>query len=204
MAAFSHLPKRWRADHADAWTAKVQQFWIQRAVWPSMPSWMREYRNMVSNEEFAHLVRTLDDLRAALLILTTLRTYVNPDFLATRPSYMKQEGDQAELQRQDYYPVFEAVLENNPGIVLASGQEIRAVLEEFAERLPVLWATRFWFYSNLEFYSARMRRRQQVLSTAKRQQLKLGVIEQAMHPRRVERLLEIGGFEALENVFGVM
>jgi hypothetical protein len=174
------------------WDATVRQYWTWLAS--NTPPGLR-LSDQVNVKWAAALINSPGDLLAFFAQLRGVWKYVLPQFLATRPPYMPDHGDQAEPT--DYFPLFEALFAPNhsayEAIATMLPSEIDALFEAYSDfpvfsfRVGVLRAR--W---NYEAQRVWLKRR-----TTFCRALKEDVIAEAMHPRRIARLLDQYGWEAL-------
>jgi hypothetical protein len=199
LVAATH-PRFCRAWNPHLWDTVAREIWKQRCSshrppftpFPAVP---------ISNKQILSMVKTLDDLHAFFEQLLGLWEYVQPEFLATRPPYMKPHGDQAEPTWGTYTAMFEAFFTSpeHYAILTASPQECDAFFTKFCPKLRRLaydetMLRRMWYSYQTEFYRKRR-------AEFKRHFRQL-IIAEALRPARVAKLLEAHGFDVLENVFG--
>jgi hypothetical protein len=179
-----------------AWAAAVREFWEERRDQrPKDPvkGWKR-------NTEFVRLINSIDDLRAAFTILRTVKQHIPEIFLATRPAYMSKEGPQWEPCHTGYLALLEGILEEKPGVTMASETELAAFWAENAGLLqlntPQLLTalTGRWHYEK-----ERMMRRKR---RAFQDELWEELVAEAMHPRRVQHILDKYDMDGLMATFG--
>jgi hypothetical protein len=113
---------------------------------------------------------------------------------------MSREGPQYEPCHVGYVALLEGILEDVPGFTMASEEELQAFLAENRELVqfnsPALQQA---IMGRLQYERNRaLRRRQRHFTDF----LRDDVVAEAMHPRRVEWLLNRHGFEGLEEQFG--
>ncbi len=174
------------------WDATVRQYWTWLAGTPPVGIHLPDQVNV---KWAAALINSPDDLFAFFAQLRGIWKYVRPEFLATRPPYMPNHGDQAEPT--DYMPLFEALFAPDhsayEAVATMLPTEIDALFEAYSDfpvfsfRTAVLRAR--WNYEAQRIW---LKRR-----TAFCKALKEDVIAAAMHPRRIEHILNTYGWDAL-------
>lgn len=185
-----------RLRNPAAWATAVRDFWEERRDQrPKHPE-----RGFKRNTEFVRLINSIDDLRAAFTILRAVKQNIPEIFLATRPSYMSKEGPQWEPCHTGYLALLEVILEDKPGVTMASEEELAAFWAENSGLLqlntPQLRSalTGRWHYEK-----DRMLRRKQ---RAFKDELCEELIAEAMHPRRVQHILDNYDMDGLMATFG--
>lgn len=155
----------------------------------------------VSNKQIASLVKTLADLHAFFAQLVGLWKYVPPEFLASRPPYMPDHGDQAEPSCGNYPAMFEAFFTSieHHSILLANATERDNFFNSFRPVLPLLahgetLLRQMWYSYQADFYRKKR--------AEFKRHLRQLVIAEAMKPLRIATMLEKHGFDGLENTFG--
>lgn len=185
-----------RLRNPDIWAIAVRDFWEERRDGrpkDSTKGWKR-------NAEFIKLINSIDDLRAAFTILRTIKQSIPQIFLDTRPPYMSREGPQWEPCHTGYLALLEGILEDKPGVTMAFPLELEAFWAENAG-LPQLNTPqlRAALGGRWEYEKNRMLRRKQRVFV---DELWEELIAEAMHPRRVQHILENYDMEGLMAFFG--
>lgn len=178
------------------WHQAVRDFWEERRDQrPKDPTkgWKR-------NTEFVRLINNIQQLQAAFTILRTVKQHVPQEFLDTRPSYMNREGPQWEPCHTGYLALLEGILEDKPGVTMASPEEWAAFWQENAVLLQLNTPQlRSALEGRLAYERGRMLRRKQRTFM---DELRDEVIAGAMHPNRVEYVLNKYGWDGLSDWFG--
>ena len=185
-----------RLRNPHTWAAAVRDFWEERRDGlPKEPA--KGYKR---NAQFVRLINNIDDLRAAFTILRTVKQHIPQIFLDTRPSYMSREGPQWEPCHTGYLALLEGILEDKPGVTMASEEELAAFWTENSGLLqlntPQLRQalTGRWHYEK----DRMLRRKQRVFKDELCEEL----IAEAMHPRRVQHILDKYDMDGLMATFG--
>jgi hypothetical protein len=148
--------------------------------------------------QLEQIVQQPSDLAPFLALLYEQKQYVDPIHLATRPSYMSKEGPQAEPCHTSYLSLFERLILSSEAIATMTPQEVDEllapyqVLVQFAIVSPLIKAR--WTY---ERERITFRRRTKFC-----QALRDEIISEAWHPRRVERILNLFGWDGLNALTG--
>lgn len=199
LVAATH-PKFSRVWNPSLWDTVVREIWKERCDSHRTPFTPRP-RVPIANKQILSMIKNMEDLTSFFDQLIGIWKYVPPEFLATRPPYMKPHGDQAEPSWGVYPPLFEAFFTScdHYAILTASPQEQDAFFLRFSPQLPMLAQYEYILRRNWYFY-------QNDFYTKKRNQFKRHVrqliIAEAMRPERVAAMLEAHGFDAIEDVFG--
>jgi hypothetical protein len=174
------------------WDATVRAYW----TWRTGVVGTLRHPDQVNVQCAAALVHSFEDLQHFYAALRGVWAYVAPEHLATRPPYMPNHGPQAEPT--DHFPLFEQLFTRTnstyEAIATTPPQAVEAFLAAFAD-LPSFrattaiirnrWATEAkWVWDQ--------RRRHFIRA------LKESVIAGAMHPRRIEHVINTYGLEALD------
>lgn len=193
LIAFTH-PKFSSSWAPELWRAAILKGWEWRARLAPLA-----VADQVSYKMFASMIRTPEDLRAALAILSDAHAPLNPLFAATRPPYMSQQGELLDTRIGDltYGPIFEEILETRPEITTMLPSEVDALflscwhLPNLSGRAQVLKAR--WAYEREKIWDARRRRFKAALRE--------DIIATACRPARIARLIEEHGFDAVTDNF---
>jgi hypothetical protein len=185
-----------RLKTPDAWAAAVLSFWEERRDGrPKDPigGWKR-------NTEFVRLINSIDDLRAAFTILRTVKQNIPQIFLATRPAYMSKESPQWEPCHTGYLALLEGILEDKPGVTMASAAELDAFWTENAGLIQLNTPQlRQAIQGRWQYEKERMLRRKQ---RAFKDELWEELVAGAMHPKRVQHILDHYDMDGLMATFG--
>jgi hypothetical protein len=174
------------------WDATVRQYWTWLAG--NTPPGLH-LADQVRVTWAAALINSPEDLSHFFAQLRGIWKHVPPEFLATRPPYMPDHGDQAEPT--DYMPLFEALFAHDhpayEAIATMLPSEIDALFEAYND-FPVFWFRAAVLRARWNYEAQRvwLKRR-----TAFCRALKESVIAEAMHPRRIEHIINHYGFDAL-------
>jgi hypothetical protein len=179
-----------------AWEQAIRDFWEERRDQrPKDPAkgWKR-------NTEFVRFINNIQELQTAFAILRTVKGHVPQEFLDTRPSYMSREGPQWEPCHTGYLTLLEGIFEDKPGVTMASPAEWAAFWQENAVLLQLNTPQlRMALESRLTYERERMLRRKRRTFM---DELRNEVIAGAMHPNRVEYVLNKYGWDGLSDWFG--
>jgi hypothetical protein len=169
--------------------ALFKSFWVQ--LEKGQPANFRSFTKQIQTAE--HLKLFLDSILGVYF-------YIHPILLATRPPYMPKHGPQYSPSHPVWISLFDNIFTNgsNYQIITLTDAEIDSIVESIKD-LPDFMSA--WPAIRARWQSEREQlweiRRHYFMTNYARE-----IIAEAIHPRRVERILEMGGFEALENTFG--
>jgi hypothetical protein len=144
------------------------------------------------------IVQEPSDVAPFLALVREQKKPIPQIYLDTRPPYMSREAPQAEPCHTGYLSLFERIIESAEPIATLTPQEVDELLGPFQDLLQFSAVTqlikRRWDYERERIYTRRRAKFRQLLHDT--------IIGEAMHPRRVERILEQHGFEGLIAAFG--
>jgi hypothetical protein len=144
----------------------------------------------------AKLIRSPVDLPPFLAQIRNARQPIPQAFLDSRPSYMSKEPPAALVGRTALYALFEQLLEMVPSTVSLTITELDELFSPYAD-LPELVAALPTLKSNL-LWAQTIRRRK--AASHFRRVLEPELVAAVYHPRRIERLIDQYGMEALDSL----
>ncbi len=175
-----------RSQRPAWWLAAARANWHLRC----------QYRLPPDLPPLEQVVQEPSDVVPYLALLREQKQKIDPIFLATRPPYMSREGPQAEPSHESYLSFFERMILSSESIATMTAEEVKELLAPFQDlpqfRIITPIVERRWAYEREHIWA---KRRQ-----AFRQRVQSELIAEALHPRRVERLLGLVGFDGLLEI----
>jgi hypothetical protein len=153
----------------------------------------------LASRAIAEMIEKPEHLVILLSALDGVEIPVNPLFLATRPAYMPRKGDPYCPTPTYWVALFDMILSD------PKKEDILTMTEEEMYELakPLLRHRNFeiaWWNIRVRWRAGARKvwhaRRQRFMTSCAQE-----IIREAMRPSRVERILELGGFETLDAMF---
>lgn len=188
-------PRFTRKWNPSLWDAGARAIWEDRCRPASLP--LTQPHISITNTQILAFVKTLDDLDSFFDQLVGVWEYIPPEFLSTRPSYMKKHGDQAEPCVTTYLALFESFFTSpaHLGILLASPAERTSFFARFESSLPRLTSLKTRILQMWYTYGNTLYQKQRSVFKRKMRQF---IIAEAMKPQRISWILEHHGIDALD------